>query len=330
MIRHPAVMSLLLSSFLITAMCLYASFYGARILLRWDMGSGSELQLDLERRTYLISTLLGYTLLFQIISFFLLIYTADSIHNMFTGAMCAAGSLGANPYGYPLLLLKLMNAIFCGIWLAINMLDNRGYDYPLIKRKYTALILLSLLILTEAVIQYEYFHGLKADMITSCCGSLFSSEKINMGGELAAMPAKPAMALFAGTFMFQLASGAFSFRKGRGLKLFAACSALFFITAMASIISFISLYFYELPTHHCPFCILQKEYMNIGYLLYGCLIAAVISGVSAGVSERFKEEKSLAAAIPDFQRRAVMTSLLFNAVFTIIAVAQMLRTPFKL
>lgn len=330
MIQHPAVMSLLLSSFLITAMCLYASFYGAKILLNWDMGSGSELQLDLERRTYLISTLLGYTLFFQIISFFLLIFTADSIHTMFTGAMCAVGSLGANAYGYPLLFLKLINALLCGVWLAINNLDNKGYDYPLIKKKYAALILIALLILVEAVTQYEYFLGLKADLITSCCGSLFSTEKKSIAGELAAIAARPAMILFAVTLTFHLASGIFSFLKGRWLMLFSTTAALFFLTSIESIVSFISLYFYELPTHHCPFCILQKEYMNVGYILYGCLIAGVISGVSAGVAEIFKGERSLSSVIPVFQRRAVAITLLLNSIFTIIVTLQILRTPFRL
>ena len=146
MIQHPAVMALLLSSFLITAMSLYASWYGIRILLHWDISSGSELQLSLERRTYLISTILGYSLFFQILSFFLLIYTTDSIHNLFTGAMCAAGSLGANGYGYPLLLLKLTNTLFAGVWLTINHLDSRGYDYPLIRRKYLLLLCLTVLL----------------------------------------------------------------------------------------------------------------------------------------------------------------------------------------
>ena len=99
MIQHPAVMALMLSATMLTAMSLYALFYGLKIISKWDMGSGSELQLALERRTYLISTVLGYTLFFQVLSFFLLIYTADAIHNLFTGAMCAAGSLGANRFG---------------------------------------------------------------------------------------------------------------------------------------------------------------------------------------------------------------------------------------
>lgn len=330
MIQHPAVISLLLSSFMISAMCIYATYYGIKIISKWDMGSGSEIQLDLERRTYLISTLLGYTLLFEIISFFLLIYTADSIHNRFTGAMCAAGSLGANSYGYPLLLVKLLNAVLCGIWLAINRIDSLGYDYPLIKRKYAGLALLSLLILVEAFLQYKYFSGLKADLITSCCGSLFSTEKRNLGGELASIPARPAMFLFAASYAIHLASGIYSYFRNRGALFFAGFSALFFLVALSSIISFISLYFYELPTHHCPFCILQKEYLNIGYILYGCLIAGVISGVSTGLAERFRGEKSLAAVIPGFQKISIVASLLLNSLFTIISLVQILRTPFRL
>ena len=81
-------------------MVLYASFYGALILKYWDINSGSETQLSLERRTYLISTIIGYAFVFQLLSFFLFIYTADSLHPFFTGAMCAVGSLNVNQLGF--------------------------------------------------------------------------------------------------------------------------------------------------------------------------------------------------------------------------------------
>lgn len=330
MIQHPAVMSLLLSAFLITVMCLYASFYGIKIILHWDMGSGSELQLGLERRTYLISTILGYALLFQMISFFLLIYTADSIHSLFTGAMCAAGTLGANTFGYPLLLLKLCTALLCGVWLTINSLDNQGYDYPLIRKKYAILLCLSLLLMIETFMQFKYFVNLKADLITSCCGSLFSTEKRSIAGELAALPAKPAMLLFAASLTLHFTSGAYSLVKRKGWLLFSASAAIFFLIAIAAIISFISLYFYQLPTHHCPFCLLQKEYWHIGYLLYGCLIAGAIAGVSTGVGARFKTVRSLAAVIPVFQRRGAIMAMGCNLLFTVIVVARIITTSFRL
>ncbi|NVN97817.1 MAG: hypothetical protein HXX17_00725 [Geobacteraceae bacterium] len=330
MIQHPAVMSLLLSSFMITAMSLYASYYGLKIILKWDMGSGSELQLGLERRTYLISTILGYTLFFQILSFFLLIYTADSIHNLFTGAMCAAGSLGANVYGYPLLTLKLSNAVFCGVWLTFNHIDNKGYDYPLIKWKYRLLLLLAVLLTAETVLQFSYFANLKADLITSCCGSLFSPEKRGIAGELAGLPAQTAMILYAAFFGAYLVCGLLAVIKGRGWYLFATGTAGQFLISIAALISFISLYFYELPTHHCPFCILQKEYGYIGYLLYGLLIGGVISGVAAGAAEKFKSIGTLAGIIPQFQRRAAGTSVILNSLFAMIVLIRIFTTTFRL
>ena len=133
MIIHPAVMALLIGSSLTCFMLVYAVWYGIRILAKWDIKSGSELQLSLERRTYLISTILSYTLVFQILSLFLFIYTADHLHNLFTGAMCAAGVLNVNAFGYPLLILKIADFLLAGIWLIINHADTRGYDYPLDK-----------------------------------------------------------------------------------------------------------------------------------------------------------------------------------------------------
>lgn len=330
MIQHPAVMALLLSSLLITAMSLYASYYGIRIISNWNIGSGSELQLGLERRTYLISTILGYSLFFQILSFFLLIYTADSIHGLFTGAMCAAGSLGANAFGFPLLTLKLFNAVSCGVWLALNRLDSKGYDYPLIRTKYVFLILLSLSLTIETLLQYSYFSNLKADLITSCCGSLFSPDKRRIAGEIAAFPAQPAMVLFAAAFVAHIASGVFSLIRKRAWYLFSAGAAVFFVAAVVSLISFISLYFYELPTHHCPFCILQKEYGHIGYALYGCLMGGVITGISAGAAERFSKVRSLALIICGFERKAAVASMIFNSTFTAIAIVRIFSTSFRL
>ena len=158
MILHPGIVALVLVSLLISGMILYSAFFGVRIIRRWDIQSGSEEQLALERRTYLISTLLSYVSCFQIGSLFLYIYTADSLHNLFVGAMCAAGTLNVNPYGYPTFLLKILNFILAGLWLIINYTDNRAYDYPLIRKKYVLLLILAPLIVTEAIIQCALFR----------------------------------------------------------------------------------------------------------------------------------------------------------------------------
>ena len=135
MIFHPLVLSLYVSSALVAFMVLYAAGFGAQILGKWDLTSGSELQLALERKTYLVSTLLAYGFGAQLLSLFLFVFTADRLHSLFVGAMCAAGTLYLNGYGYPVLILKAANFIVAGLWLLVNFVDNRGYDYPLIRVK---------------------------------------------------------------------------------------------------------------------------------------------------------------------------------------------------
>jgi len=330
MIQHPAILALTVASLLTCLMLLYAGWYGTRILDRWDLRSGSELQLDLERRTYLISVILSYALLFQIGSLFLYIFTADSLHTQFTGAMCAAGSLAVNRFGYPVLILKIVNCLLAGVWLIINHADTRGYDYPLIKGKYGLLNVLVPLVLLEGVFQFVYFFNLKADVITSCCGSLFSTNKRSIAGEVAGLPNGPMQAAFFGIMAITAIAGIIYLLRGRGGYLYAGMSGLTFLVSAAALISFICLYFYELPTHHCPFCILQKEYWYIGYPLYATLLGGAICGLGVGALAPFSSTGSLARIAPTIQKRLTAASLLFYLLFTLIVVVRMFTTPFKL
>jgi hypothetical protein len=330
MIQHPAILALTISSLLIGTLLICAGRYGSRILETWDLESGSDIQLELERRTYLISTILSYTLIFQMLSLFLYIFTADNLHRQFTGAMCAAGSLGVNGYGYPVFMLKIANCLLAGVWLILNHVDTRGYDYPLIKAKYRLLNILVPLVLLEVILQLAYFFNMKADVITSCCGSLFSSDSHSIAGNLAGLPARPMLLMFWGCCAAVMASGAYFSLKGKGGYLFSCMSALFFIVASASLVSFIGLYFYELPTHHCPFCILQREYAYVGYALYATLLCGGISGLGAGALMPFAGTGSLTRVIPAMQRRLALITMVLYLVFSLIVALRIMTTSFRL
>jgi len=324
MIFHPTIMALYVSSVLISFMVLYSSFYGVQILRRWDIQSGSELQLTLERKTYLISTLLTYLFGFELLSLFLFIFTADQLNTLFVGAMCAAGSLYVNDYGYPTLVLKMFNFLLAGLWLILNYTDNQAHDYPLIKKKYSFLLILTPLILAEMILQANYFLRLKPDIITSCCGTLFSQESVGLASEISGLPTIPMKVVFYVSVLLTAASGLFYYFKGKGGYLFSSMSAITFVTSLLSIISFISVYFYELPTHHCPFCILQKEYGYIGYPLYMSLLGGAISGIGVGVLMPFRNIKSLSEILPSIQKKLTVASLILFAIFTAIVTYKML------
>jgi hypothetical protein len=378
MILHPAIVALVLVSLLVTGMVLYSAFFGIGIVRRWDLQSGSEQQLVMERRTYLISTILSYVFLFQIGSLFLYIYTAESLHTRFVGAMCAAGSLNVNPYGYPAFLLKILNVILAGLWLIINAVDNRAFDYPLIRKKYAMLLILAPLIMAESVVQMLYFIQLKADVITSCCGSLFGLTGVSVGTDIAAitpagaalkesiaqtlnasqitpgmilscceslfnwealtviatvlatMPVKVAMTGFYLCFALTFSSGTVYYIKGKLGGLFAIAGGLFFLVACISFVSFISLYFYELPTHHCPFCVLQREYGYVGYLLYAALLAGVVSGLGVGALMPFAGISSLSVSLPRIRKRLTLLCLASYFLFTGISIYRVVSTDFTL
>lgn len=329
MILHPAIIALLIAALLIAGMVLYSSVHALRILRNWQVRSGSERQLELERRTYLISTFLANTLFFQLLSLVLLVYVADSLHGQISGAMCAVGTFNANAFGYPALLFKVINCLLAGLWLILNHTDTRGYDYPLIKGKYLLLLVLVLPILLETVLLWAFFLNLRGDVITSCCGSLFSVGKETVVSELAGLPPLPSAIAFYLCLLATLALGLRFIRgRGRGYAL-AFAAGVTFVVALAATISYFAPGFYELPHHHCPFCILQHEYHYIGYVLYTALFGGVIAGLGCGVLAPFRHVTSLQQTLPRLQRQLAFFCLLCYVLFAVIVTARLLTSDFR-
>jgi len=330
MIFHPGILALLASSLLTSIMICYSSVEGLRIIRHWDITSGSEYQLELERKTYLISTLMGYVMGFQILSLFLFIYTTDTLSHLFTGAMCAAGSLNVNSFGYPTLILKLIICICAGVWLIVNYTDNRAHDYPLVRKKYWMLLSLAPLVLTTAVVQANYLLRLNPDIITSCCSVIFSDNGGAAMSGLLALPPGITMVVFfsSGVLVIGLALRVCFKRKG-ALQL-AAASLIHFGISIVSLIVFISIYIYELPTHHCPFCILHPEYFFIGYFLYFSALISTISGMGAGAINPFAASPSLSAIIPRLQTRLSAVTAVSTSVFLLITACSILLSNLKM
>jgi len=330
MILNPAIIAQIVGSLLITLYALYASLFGFQIVNHWNIQSGSELQLSLERRTYLISTVAAHLFGLSLFSTFLFIYTGDHLHPLFVGAMCTAGTLNVNAYGYPLLTMKVLNFFLCGLWLIVNHTDGLAADYPLIKTKYRFLSVISGMLALETLLTLGYFRLLRADVITSCCGTLFSSDTASIAGDMAALPAKATKVVMLIGFILLLRFGIHLQLTGRGGRLFGWISTAFFIFGLASVVAVVSVYYYELPTHHCPFCLLQGEYHYIGYPLYIALFVGGIAGAGAGVIDRWKDLASLRQAVPRLQKRLGLWSMLGFAVFILISIYPMVFSDFRL
>lgn len=328
MIVNPAVIALVGGGLFITAFALYALASALGILKDWDLGSGSERQLILEKRTYLVTTLFSYLLAFELFSLILFLYTAEHLHGLFVGAMCAAGSLAVNGYGYPALVVKCLVFLFGGVWLVVNHVDNQAPDYPLIRTRYRLLVILVLLMVLGTGLQTAYFAGLRADVITSCCGTLFSGERGGLAADIASLPLPETRIAFYLTLLLTVRVGLNVFFTGRGAAALGLLAAAAAVVSIASVIAFVSVYYYKLPSHHCPFCLLQGDYGHVGYPLYLSLFTGAITGIGTGVLEALKGPVSLTVVIPTVQRRLSLISVAAFLVFALLSTWPMVFTDF--
>jgi hypothetical protein len=266
----------------------------------------------------------------DIFSLFLLIYTADHLHPMFVGAMCAAGTFNVNGYGYPALIIKAISVVTCGVWLIVNQADTLAEDYPLIKVKYGLLPAITVIIVLGAALLIAYLKGLDARVITSCCGTLFSTDAPTVAGSMSSLPVSPTRILFFVCAALHARAALHLLATGRAGGLLGWISGVYAIIALVSVIVFISVYYYELPTHHCPFDILQAHYHYIGYPLYASLFGFAVTGIGIGVLQCFTGIPSLAATLPTLQRRYAWISLFANLLFVLMAIYPMLFSDFTL
>ncbi|GMU49345.1 MAG: hypothetical protein AMXMBFR31_15710 [Candidatus Desulfobacillus denitrificans] len=303
MIFQPAIIALLLASGIAVAMLAAAAPFALQVIRQWDIASGTERQLLLERRTYLFSTLAAFVMVVQLVALLLFVFNADRMAEMFVGAMCAVGTLNVNPFGFPALLAQMAVFFLAAAWLAVNHVDTRAPDYPLVRVKYALLLILLPALALAFVLQLKYFLGLRADVITSCCGSLFSGDAKGLAAEVAALKPLPAMTLFYVVLAVAAGLTFFHARTRRAGYAAAAASAAAFVATIVGVLSFVSLYLYEHPNHHCPFCILKPEYGHQGYWLYVPLFAATAAGLGTGALQPFRHVASLREIVPAVSAR---------------------------
>lgn len=322
MLFQPAIIALLLAAGLAVVMLAGVAPFAIQVIRHWDINSGSERQLALERRTYLFSTLLTFVLVAQLAALLLFVFNADRLSVMFVGAMCAVGTLNVNGWGFPSLITQMAVFFLAAMWLAINHVDTLARDYPLVRIKYALLLLLLPVLASSFWLELQYFLGLKANVITSCCGSMFSEEAKTIAAEASGLEPEPALWLFYAGMVAAIATPLWHWRLGSRISGFltALTSGAGFVAAIMGVLSFISLYIYEHPHHHCPFCILKPEYDYQGYWLYIPLFIATAAGLGAGAMQPFARSPSLASIVPRVSSRlaglAVGGYILFTALAT--------------
>ena len=292
-------MALVLAALLGALTLSAAGVFSVQVLRHWDLASGARRQIELERRTYLVATALALVMLMQGFALLLMVFNADRTAPLLVGAMCAFGSFNASAYGFPALYAKMALFFAAIVWLAMHHADVQARDYPLTRRKYALLLALVPLALADAALSLAYFLDLQPDTLTSCCGTAFEPERAGLGADAAAMNAHTALWMLAAALALTLAWGVLARWHAALAVGYGVVSVVFLAVAFVAVVSAVSIYVYEHPHHHCPFCLLKREYGYFGFALYVPLFVGAAAGLASGALS-VCVPPSLRASLPRF------------------------------
>ncbi len=298
----PEVYILFLSDIILLVFISISLFISAGIIRNWDFASSADRQYRLEKRSALVSVLIKYSLALKIPLFILFIYAEDKLADVLPGAMCAAGSVNATPYGKLLLYMKIFNIYFFSVWLVINRLDMKTEDLRYTRLKHMLIPFVFVCFAAELTLFVLNFAGIDPAVPVSCCTALFTSESsvfLSIGG-------RNSFIIF--SINYVLLSLFFIFRRH---TLYFITNFIYFFTSIISLILFTGTYVYELPTHLCPFCLLQGGYWYVGYLFYTLLFLGTFFGVSAFITKLVSGKSS------EYIQRQ---SFIFNSLYFILSV----------
>ena len=280
----PEILTIYILDILFLFFGFIAFFLSINIFLKWDITSTSSLQYSLEKNSYLSATIIKYIFVVKIPLFIFFIFTLDKLSNIITGAMCGAGVVNATVYGTYLLMLKILNIYLFAFWLVLHN-ESIKYEIPkYIKLKFGFFIVTFLLLVVEIFTEFTMFNSIDPKSVVDCCGVIYSVNSQTFISYFLELPHVVLLGIF--YTLFFLMTTMFVMKKKYA---YALLNVVFIIVAILSLISFFGTYIYELPTHHCPFCFLQKEYNYIGYLLYILLFCGTFFGTIIGLIDFQKD-----------------------------------------
>ncbi|AXX96225.1 hypothetical protein [Arcobacter ellisii] len=287
-----------------------AFYFSLSIIKNWDFNKTTNKQYKLEKTSYLVILIISFTLIVKIVLFPYFAYTLDNLSNIVPGAMCAAGIVGANEFGQINLTLKILILFFIGVWLIINSLDLKEKTYPFTKKKYFLYIFIFILSIIELFLDFSFLENISTKEPVMCCSVIFGVN--NTGSKIPFdLSISNLLIVF---YLLYILTTILSLQKSSFLNLI--INFMFLYIGYYAVTYFFSTYIYQLPTHQCPFCMLQREYYFIGYFIWGTLFLGTFFGVSSFILKNFIN-KDLAYTYK--------YSLIFNTLFVFLCSFYVIR-----
>lgn len=265
------------------------------ILKSYKKENMTDIEFYVEKKSYLVSLLVSVALVVKIVLVAFFAYALDELSAVVPGAMCVTGVLNTNGYGEVLFPLKLSILIFSSLWLMLNKADLYSKNGLHFKKKMWYFLILYILILLEFIVSLSFFSSIDTQIPVSCCS-------VNNVQE-AVLPLGLSTEMLVGLFYsFYIALVLSAYMKKK-LFLFVSSSAFVYLSFYA-LVYYFGGYIYGAWSHHCAYCMLQKEYSYIGYFIYISLFLSVFY--------------TLGFLIFDFMKAAYVKLILWFSIFVAI------------
>jgi len=307
MLLTPEIITILALDFIFLFFGTVAFLISIKIVRFWNLNSTSNLQYKLEKQSFLVATIIKYIFIVKLPLFLFFIFTADKLSDVITGAMCGAGVVNSVSFGSAMFFYKILNLYIFGFWLVLHHFDLKNESQPYTRYKFMLYIIGFIFLLIEIYLEIDFFTSLDVSKLVSCCGTLFSAASTSSFSFIFTINKLYFVYMFYTVFMFLI----LSYMLKNAWMILSLNIAYIFISII-SLIIFFGTYIYQLPTHHCPFCMLQKDYDYIGYVLYITLYIGTFYGVSGAIMSLLEKNK---------EKFYYNISIVFNTVYALIVSA---------
>jgi len=282
---------------------LVAFVWSVGIYKDWNFGSLDNSQYILEKKSYFTTTAVLFILSIKFVLLPFFAGVVDRLSDIVPGAMCGAGVISANSYGMLVFILKL-SVLFLGVcWIIANKIDLI-HNYAFIKRKFELFFVIFGLIVLEFILQILYFTHISLESPVMCCSVIYGASDTG-----SAIPFSLDKISFSALFIIEFVMLQAALWSKNSVLSF-VLGILFLYLGYYFALHILGIYIYELPTHICPFCMLQKEYFYIGYAVWGSLFLGAFFAMAPFVLTVFIHQKS---------DTAYKFSAVFNILFGIIS-----------
>ena len=275
------------------------AFYQSVLLLKnYNFNATDATQYQLEKKSYFVITIISISIIIKFILLPFFVHTLDVLSGIVPGAMCGAGVIGANEFGKVALFVKILIVLLSMLWFRLNSHDEKTKNQPYFRMKLFFFVFIYMLIVLEIILELKFFTNISTESPVLCCSVIYT-DVTDINQLPLNLSMRQLLYTFYGLYLFILVLNYYKKR-----CILALVSLLFSYISYYVIVYFFGTYIYELPTHKCPFCMLQSDYNFIGYAIFFSLFLATFYALSA--------------ALFGFRKNDFKTSSLFYTLFILL------------